>query len=88
MAFTVRLKPGVERTLAAMAKRRQLSRADVVRDALVAYEAAASAGGAGRPYDAWQDVIGVVDLGVRDPIITTGDQFAAVLRPVRARRSR
>lgn len=89
MALTVRLDPGAERTLNRLARRRGLSRSDVVREALARYEAADRTPDAGgRPYDAWVDVIGVVRLGVRDPWRTTGEQFAAIARGARGRRPR
>jgi predicted transcriptional regulator len=88
MALTVRLNPRTERALNAAAKRRKLSRSDVVREALVQYEASTSAA-AGAPYDAWIDVIGVIDRGVRDYTRTTGEQFSDLLRKqARARRPR
>jgi hypothetical protein len=89
MALTVRLDPRTERALNALAKRRGASRSDIVREALVRYEAAD--GGqetARRPYDAWLDVLGVVTLGARDPARTTGQQVAALLRHTRGRRPR
>jgi hypothetical protein len=88
VALTVRLDSKTERALAALAKRRRLSRSNIVREAIAHYDA--SDGGSrdgGDPYDAWFDVIGVVSLGVRDPSRTTGEQFAAMLKS-RARDSR
>jgi Arc/MetJ-type ribon-helix-helix transcriptional regulator len=90
MPLTVRLSPQTERALNALAKRRQMSRSDVVREALALY----AAGDAGdiverRPYARWLDVIGVVKLGVRDPARTTGEQLSDILRERhRARRPR
>lgn len=82
MPLTVRLTPKTERALNALAKRRRLSRSDVVREALTRYAAEEEDSGkaSGRPYDAWLDVIGVVNLGVRDPARTTGEQFTAIVR--------
>lgn len=89
MALTVRLGPHTERTLNALAKRKKVSRSDVVREALIRYGAEEDAGALPDVYAAWLDVIGVVDLGVRDPARTTGDQFADMLRGrPRARRAR
>ena len=90
MPLTVRLNAKSERELNALAKRRRLSRSDVVREAIARYGASdAGEGAAGRPYDAWLDVIGVVELGARDPVRTTGEQFAAIVRRrARARRAR
>jgi Arc/MetJ-type ribon-helix-helix transcriptional regulator len=90
MALTVRLTPRAERILNALAKRRRLSRSDVVREALARYEMSDGTEAAGsRPYDAWLDVIGVVNLGVRDSERTTGEQFTSLLRrQTRARRAR
>jgi Arc/MetJ-type ribon-helix-helix transcriptional regulator len=90
VSLTVRLSPKTERALNALAKRRRLSRSDVVREALARYEAGEGSGEAGgRPYDAWLDVIGVVSLGVRDPARTTGEQFTAIVRQhARTRRAR
>jgi hypothetical protein len=88
--LTVRLDPRTERALNALAKRRRLSRSDVVREALARYEAYdANGDGEGRPYDAWLDVIGIVSLGARDPARTTGEQYTALVRRhARARRPR
>lgn len=81
MSLTVRLSPRVERTLNALAKRRGLSRSDLVREALARYEAAESGDTSGRqPYDAWLDVLGVVNLGIRDHTRTTGEQFSTIVR--------
>lgn len=90
MPLTVRLGPREERLLSALAKRRRLSRSDVVREALVHYGASEGAGGdAGDgPHAAWLDVLGVVTLGARDPQRTTGEQFTAIVRKPRARRAR
>jgi hypothetical protein len=90
VAVTVKLNARGERTLNALAKRRGLSRSDVVREALAHYDAEiAGATAATRPYDAWVDVIGVVSLGARNPALTTGEQFAAAIAPrVRTRRAR
>jgi hypothetical protein len=91
MPFTVRLNPQTERALNALAKRRRQSRSDVVREALAHYEAATApeAPGIPRPYDAWLDVIGVIDRGVRRAGLTTGEQFTRILRDkARARRAR
>jgi Arc/MetJ-type ribon-helix-helix transcriptional regulator len=82
MPLTVRLGPKTERTLNALARRKRMSRSDVVREALAQYGASEDASGnaGGRLYDAWLDVIGIVSLGVRDPKGTTGDEFAALVR--------
>ena len=90
MPLTVRLSPKTERTLNALAKRRRLSRSDVVREALTRFAAEENGGNASsRPYDAWLDVIGAVSLGVRSPSRTTGEQFAALVRQrARTRRAR
>ena len=89
MALTVRLGPRTERTLNALAKKKRLSRSDVVREALIRYGAEEATEAETDVHAAWLDVIGVVDLGVRDASRTTGDQFAALLRGrSRARRTR
>lgn len=89
MPLNVRLSPKSERTLNALATRRQKSRSDIVREAIEHYGAVEGGDGEGRPYDAWVDVIGSVALGVRDPSRTTGEQFTAILsKPTRARRPR
>ena len=89
MALTVRLGPKTERALNALARRKRLSRSDVVREALLRYGAEEGMEAREDVYEAWLDVIGVVDLGVRNPARTTGDQFAALLRgQSRARRTR
>jgi Arc/MetJ-type ribon-helix-helix transcriptional regulator len=88
MPLTVRLGAKAERTLNALAKRHRLSRSEVVREALVRYEASeGQAAGGSRPYDAWLDVIGLVNLAVRDPRRTTGEQFATSLRASRRARA-
>jgi hypothetical protein len=88
MALTVRLGSRAERALNAVAKRRGVTRSEIVREALAQYGAGDDGGQGDRPYDAWLDVIGVVDLGVRDPARTTGEQFAAMLGRRPARRAR
>ncbi|MGE0444642.1 MAG: ribbon-helix-helix protein, CopG family [Vicinamibacterales bacterium] len=88
MALTVRLGSRAERALNAAARRRGVTRSDIVREALEQYGTGEAAGQPDRPYDAWVDVIGVVDLGVRDPARTTGEQFAALLRRSSTRRAR
>ena len=80
MPLTVRLSPKTERALNVLARRRGMSRSDVVREALTRYEAEATGKLSGRPYDAWLDVIGVVSLGARDPARTTGEQFTTIVR--------
>jgi hypothetical protein len=87
MTLTVRLDAKTERALKAAAKRRGLSRSDVVREALEQYGARGVDAPGGRPYDAWLDVIGIVDLGVRHGGRTTGEQFTAILRQQRRARS-
>jgi predicted DNA-binding protein len=90
MPLTVRLDANTERALNALAKKRGLSRSDVVREALAQYHA--DAGGAPLPrnaFDAWQDVVGVVKIGVRRADMSTGEQFAGLVRnAARARRTR
>ena len=90
MAVSVRLDPKTERSLRTVARQKGMSQSMVVREALAQYGADSSApSGRSRPYDAWVDVIGIVNLGARDPHRTTGDQFAATLRErSRARRPR
>jgi Arc/MetJ-type ribon-helix-helix transcriptional regulator len=90
MALTVRLDARSERTLNAVARRRRLSRSDVVREALARLEAAEGGEPGGEsPYRAWLDVIGVVSVGGRDAARTTGQQFTDVVRDkARARRAR
>ena len=80
MPLTVRLPPKTERLLDSLARRRRLSRSDVVREALAQYGAGEPARPAETPYDAWADVIGVVKLGVRDRERTTGEQFVDVVQ--------
>jgi predicted transcriptional regulator len=88
MALTVRLSPKTERALNALARSRRLSRSDVVREAIAQYGASDPSAALG-PFEAWQDVIGVVSLGARDAARTTGEQFTAMLRaPARRRRAR
>lgn len=79
MSLTVRLSPKTERALNALAKRRRLSRSDVVREAIERYGSAGTETASERPYDAWLDVIGVVALGARDVHRTTGEQFTTIL---------
>jgi Arc/MetJ-type ribon-helix-helix transcriptional regulator len=90
MPLTVRLDPKAERALNRLARRRRQSRSDVVREALVRFEADADGGVSGsRPYDAWLDVVGIVSLGARDAAQTTGDRFTALIaEKARARRAR
>jgi hypothetical protein len=88
--LTVRLGPRAERALNLLAKRRRLTRSDVVREAVARYAEGEGAGEAGGgPYEAWLDVIGIVSLGLRDPARTTGEQFTATIRQqARPRRAR
>ena len=90
MPLTVRLSQSAERALNALAKRRRQSRSDIVRDAIAQYEAAGEAApGNRRPYDAWLDVIGVIDRRVRQRGRATGEQLTDILRDtVHARRLR
>jgi len=90
MPLTVRLDPRTERLLNTLAKRRGLSRSDVVREAIARYGAEESAvRDSDRPYNAWLDVIGSVELGARDPARTTGELFTAIVRTrAGARRAR
>ena len=90
VSLTVRLNPKTERALNALAKRRRLSRSDIVREAIAQYGAGDDVDRAGdSPYDDWLDVIGVVSLGVRDPARTTGEQLTAIVRQhARRRRAR
>jgi hypothetical protein len=90
MALTVRLAPKTERLLDSLSRRHRLSRSDVVREALAEYGAKGQTGEpAATTYDAWVDVIGLVDLGVRDPARTTGEQFADIVQSeARGRRPR
>ena len=88
MALTVRLRPQTERALNALARRKRLSRSDVVREAIERYGADE---GPARDdvHAAWVDVLGIVDLGARDAARTTGEQFTDILRGrSRARRAR
>jgi S1-C subfamily serine protease len=88
--LTVRLDPRTERALNALAKRRRTSRSEIVREALAQYDAGIDSGKTrGAVYDDWLDVIGVVNLGLRRPERTTGEQFGAMVRErARARRAR
>ena len=90
MPLTVRLSLKTERALNATAKRRRLSRSDVVREAIEQYASGEPSGApADRPYDAWFDVIGAVTIGARDVERTTGEQFTAIVAGrARARRAR
>jgi hypothetical protein len=88
MALTVRMSPDTERTLNRLAKQRKLSKSDVVREALARYEQAEGTPSAKGPYNDWVDVLGIVDLGVRDSARTTGDQFAEAVRRDTPRRAR
>jgi hypothetical protein len=90
MTLTVRLDPETERALNVLAKRLRISRSEVVREALARYGATEGTDDASEgPYAAWHDVIGVAEVGARDPERTTGAQFAAALRErACARRSR
>lgn len=88
MALTVRMSPDTERALNRLARRRKLSKSDVVREALARYAQTESETPGKGPYGDWVDVLGIVELGVRDAARTTGDQFAERLRKDRPRRAR
>jgi hypothetical protein len=87
MTLTVRLDSKIDRLLKAAAKRRGVSRSDVVREALEQYEARDLTPRGNEPYHAWLDVIGVVDLGVRQTSVTTGEQLTSILRQRRRART-
>ena len=88
--MTVRLSAKTERAVDALARRRRQTRSDVVRDALEQYTTTNGGdAGQGRPYDAWLDVIGVINAGARERGRTSGEQFTAIVRAkARARRAR
>lgn len=90
MPLTVRLTPGTERALNALARRRRQTRSDIVREAIEHYTAAGDNDVPDqRPYHRWVDVIGLVRTGARNPDKTTGELYTdAVVRKARARRSR
>lgn len=88
MALTVRMSAETERALNRLAKRRKLSRSDVVREAIARYENSDPHASTAGPYQDWVDVIGVVDIGARDTGRTTGEQFAEALRKDGRRRAR
>jgi Arc/MetJ-type ribon-helix-helix transcriptional regulator len=90
MPLNVRLNAKMERALAKLAARRRQSRSDVVREAIEHYAASQEEASDGSsPFHAWADVLGIVDIGVRDPARTTGEQFGDVVREkAHARRSR
>lgn len=90
MPLNVRLSAKTERALDALARRRRQTRSDIVREAIERYTATGDDGSAERTvYDGWADVIGIVNLGVRDPQKTTGELFTEIVRrKARARRAR
>ena len=90
MALTVRLPPKTERALNGLARRRRQTRSDVVREAIEQYAASdVSESNRSRPFDAWADVIGIVDLSERPKGQTTGERFTEIVRQkARARRPR
>ena len=92
MTMTVRLGAGTRRAIDALARRRGQSRSDVVREALEHYAAAHGAGAGSEPFDAWADVIGIVQLAAPPSTrstLTTGERFTAMVRDkARARRPR
>lgn len=90
MPLNVRLTAKTERALAVLAARRRQSRSDVVREAIEYYAASHGEASDGTgPFPAWADVIGIVDIGARNPARTTGEQFGDLVREkARARRTR
>jgi hypothetical protein len=89
MPLNVRLNARTQRALDALAKRRRLTRSDIVREAIEQYAAGSeNAATDVGPFNRWADVIGVVRLGAREPARTTGEQFAAIVGEKHARRSR
>lgn len=90
MPLTVRLTPKTERALNALARRRQQTRSDIVREAIEHYTAASDNDTrCQRPYHLWTDVVGIVRLTGRNPGKTTGELFTALIaRKARARRAR
>ena len=73
---------------AACARRRRQTRSDVEREAIESYAAGDTHTRAPKPYDLWADVIGVVRIGARNPVKTTGQLFTNLVRRTRARRPR
>jgi predicted DNA-binding protein len=82
--LTLRLDPKTRQRLERIARRKQLSKSEVVRQAIEAWadrqEPVAS------PYEALADLIGVVHGGKADRSSQTGRRFAELLKSRRSRR--
>ena len=82
--LTLRLDPKTRQRLERLAHRKQLSRSEVVRQAIEAWadlqEPVAS------PYEALSDLIGVVRGGMSNRSVKTGRRFSELLKNRRGRR--
>lgn len=80
MAVSVRLDAKTERLLLRLAKRRKLTKSEVIREALAALEQPGKADTRSqRPYDTVADLIGCVRGGPKHLSTQTGEKFRRFL---------
>ena len=82
--LTLRLDPKTRQRIARIARRRQVSISEVIREAIEAWAEQQEAIAA--PYEAMTDLIGVVHGGVRGRSTDTGQRFAELLKTRRSRK--
>ncbi len=85
-AVSVRLNDKTRRSVARLARARNRSQSDVIRDAIEAYVEKMSL--EVRPYDAWKDVIGIAKGLPNDLSERTGERFTKMLLEDHRRRQR
>ncbi|MBI2361709.1 MAG: ribbon-helix-helix protein, CopG family [Deltaproteobacteria bacterium] len=90
MPLSVRLDPGTERLVERLARQRNQTKSEVIRDALgILAQQEKDAAKKKRPYDLIAHLIGCVDSGGTNLSEKTGEKFAKLLREkADARRSR
>jgi hypothetical protein len=82
--LTLRLDEKTRQRIARIARRKQLSKSEVIRRAIAAWADCQEPAGA--PYEAMADLIGVVRGGNRKRSKDTGRSFTKLLRGRRGRR--
>ena len=78
--LTIRIDSATERTLKRLARERQTSRSDIVRQALRQFAAPLGTGKGGSVYSRVADLVGSVSSGRGDLSEHTGRRFSALLR--------
>lgn len=86
MTLTVRLDPDADARLRRLARRKRLTKSEVVREALRALETRED--GSGKeisPYDVIKPYIGIIKGGPTDLSVRTGEKFRLLLEQRRRR---